>query len=167
MEEKKDDPAQIANLQATVQQLYATLQDYSTKYAALYEENKALQEMNGKAREDGDKPAEVQVEQVTLVSSAAVAASPSGEGDAEPQGTTPSVGGKILSVLSKGNMFVAADGICDASRVFVLSVKMIRRRRRTSRLCRPWFVNCTSLCTTSPRGQFDAFICLTLSYVPV
>ena len=41
---KIDEQAQIATLQASVQQLYATLQDYASKYSVLYEENKALKE---------------------------------------------------------------------------------------------------------------------------
>ena len=36
--------AQIATLQASVQQLYATLQDYANKYSVLCEENKTLKE---------------------------------------------------------------------------------------------------------------------------
>ena len=36
--------AQIATLQASVQQLYATLQDHANKYSVLYEENKTLKE---------------------------------------------------------------------------------------------------------------------------
>ena len=43
---KIDEQAQIATLQASVQQLYATLQDYASKYSVLYEENKALKEQS-------------------------------------------------------------------------------------------------------------------------
>ena len=43
---KTDEQAQIATLQASVQQLYATLQDYASKCSVLYEENKALKEQS-------------------------------------------------------------------------------------------------------------------------
>ena len=66
-----DQQEQIATLQTTVQNLYATLQEYSTKYALLYEENKTLKEKEGHVVEKKDA-AEVQEETV-----AAVSASPS------------------------------------------------------------------------------------------
>ena len=46
VQSKIDEQAQIATLQASVQQLYATLQDYASKCSVLYEENKALKEQN-------------------------------------------------------------------------------------------------------------------------
>ena len=46
VQSKMDEQAQIATLQASVQQLYATLQDYANKCSVLYEENKALKEQN-------------------------------------------------------------------------------------------------------------------------
>ena len=84
---------QIATLQASVQQLYATLQDYASKYSALYEENKALKEKYD-AKSSLEQVTEVSQEEVKVSDSEPLLQGPA------PQTVTQTVEQPLATVVS-------------------------------------------------------------------